>query len=76
MTTNKEEKQPKSKPKVLPKDVAEKYTMKMIRPGKYNFHGYGTIDLRTISLKKADEIVGKGFPFLVAKKKKEDSPAK
>ena len=49
----------------LQKEVAEKYRMKTIRPGKYNFPKFGTIDLREITLRQADELVAKGFPFLV-----------
>ncbi len=55
----------------LPKEVAEKYRLKTIRPGKYNFQGFGEIDLRTLSLAAADELVKKKFPFLVLKKKAE-----
>ncbi len=53
----------------LPKEVAEKYNLKSIRAGKYVFPKFGEIDLRTITLKQADELVKKGFPFLVLKKK-------
>ncbi len=53
----------------LKKEVAEKYSLKSIRPGKYAFAKFGEIDLRTITLKQADELVKKGFPFLVLKKK-------
>ena len=67
---------PKKAPaKALPAEVAEKYNLKIIRPGKYNFDKFGTIDLRTISLEKADALVEKGFTFLVAKaKNKENVP--
>jgi hypothetical protein len=56
----------------LPKEVADKYSLKSIRPGKYSFAKYGEIDLRIISLEKADKLVKDGFPHLVAKK----APAK
>ncbi len=78
MTNKKSDEVVKAKkplPKKLRDDVAEKYTLKTIRPGKYNFHKFGTIDLRTINLKKADELVENGFRFLVAKPlKKTDKP--
>lgn len=53
--------------KKLSPEVAEKYRLKTIRPGKFNFEGYGTIDLRTMKIAKADELYEKGFPFLVLK---------
>ncbi len=48
----------------LQPDVAKKYRLVSIRPGKYNFKDFGEIDLRKITLKQADELVTKGFPFL------------
>ena len=65
----------KAPPKQLLPEVAEKYILKTIRPGKYNFAGFGTIDLRTLKLDKADELVENGFSFLVPKKKKEEPKA-
>lgn len=53
----------------LPEEVTEKYTLKTIRAGKYNFQGFGEIDLRKLTLKKADELVAEKFPFLILKKK-------
>ena len=53
----------------LRKEVAAKYQMKTIRPGKYNFPEFGTIDLREINLQRADDLVAKGFPFLVLREK-------
>ncbi len=64
----------KSPPKKLLPEVSEKYTLKTIRPGKYNFDKYGTLDLRTLSLEKADKLVENGFPFLVLKKTKKEDP--
>jgi len=48
----------------LPADVAKKYKLVTIRPGKYNFQKFGEVDLRTISLEKADAIVARGFQYL------------
>lgn len=48
-------------------EVARKYYVKTIKPGKYNFKGFGEIDLRTITLQKADRLVEHGFQFLVLK---------
>ncbi len=63
----------------LQKEVAAKYRMQTIRPGKYNFPKFGTIDLREITLRQADELVAKGFPFLVKREKpleiKKETPA-
>ena len=53
----------------LQDEVAAKYRMISLRPGKYNFPGFGTIDLREINLKKADELVANGFPFLKLREK-------
>lgn len=66
---------PKKPPaKALQPEVAEKYRLVIIRPGKYNFHKFGEIDLRTLKLSKADTLVKDGFPFLVEKKKKVETP--
>nr|WP_199079083.1 hypothetical protein [Pedobacter sp. ASV19] len=54
----------------LPAEVSEKYNLKDIVAGLYDFPGFGQIDLQTISLEKADALVSSGFPYLVAKKKK------
>ncbi len=61
----------------LPAKVAEKYKVVTIRPARYNFNGFGEIDLRTISLNKADELFEKEFPFLkLIKKAETDSTTK
>lgn len=59
----------------LPEDVAKKYRCKIIRPGKFNFKGFGEIDLRTISVEKADALVAKGFPYLEKTKEAEQTEA-
>ena len=69
------ENKPKHIPNKLKDEVAAKYRLKIIRPGKHVFAEYGTIDLRKIDLKKADALVEKGFPYLVEIPKK-DSPKK
>ena len=48
----------------LSKEVARKYKLSIITAGKFNFKNFGVIDLRTISLEKADALVAKGFPYL------------
>ena len=58
------EKEIKELERKLPEDVAKKYRMKTIRAAKYNFAGFGEIDLRTISVAKADDLYAKKFPYL------------
>lgn len=58
------EKETKELERKLPEDVAKKYRMKTIRAAKYNFAGFGEIDLRTISVAKADDLYAKKFPYL------------
>ena len=48
--------------KTLHPEVAAKYALIGIRPGKYNFKGFGEIDLSTLSVAKADNLVSRGFP--------------
>lgn len=61
----------------LPADVAKKYKCKIIRPGKFNFKNFGEIDLRTISVEKADKLVENGFPYLeFSEEAKADQEAK
>lgn len=50
--------------KSLHPDVSTKYHLVGIRPGKYNFKGFGEIDLCKLTLKKADSLVAQGFGFL------------
>ena len=56
----------------LPPAVAKKYTVKTIRPGKFVFAGFGEIDLRTISVKKADELYASKFPYLILNEAEEE----
>ncbi len=51
--------------KKLREEVGSKYKLVTIRADKYDFPEFGTVDLRQINLKKADELFNKGFPFLV-----------
>jgi len=53
----------------LQKEVAAKYRLITIRPGKHYFPEYGEIDLRVMKLQKADELFAKGFPFLKLREK-------
>lgn len=50
--------------KALKPEVAAKYALMGIRPGKYAFKGFGEIDLCSLTLAKADELFKKGFQFL------------
>ncbi len=49
-------------------EVANKYYVSTIKPGKYNFKNFGDIDLRLITLATADKLFQKGFPFLKLKR--------
>ena len=55
--------------KKLSPEVSEFYNLITIRPGSYSFPGFGQIDLTTLTLTEAHELVSKGFQFLVSKKK-------
>ena len=46
-----------------------------ISPGVYHVHGFGEVDLRSLTLDRAEQLVKKGFPYLVEKPKVE-KPAK
>ena len=35
-----------------------------ITPGRYNFQGFGEIDLSNLSPARAESLVKRGFPFL------------
>lgn len=50
--------------KALHPEVQAKYALVGIRPGKYNFKGFGEIDLCTLTIQKADSLVARGFPHL------------
>jgi hypothetical protein len=47
--------------------VIEKYKL-TAKPGLYHFQGFGEIDLRTLTLDQADNLVKRGFPYLILKK--------
>jgi hypothetical protein len=49
-------------------DVARKYYVPTIKPGKYNFKDFGDIDLCQITLEQADALFAKNFPFLKLKR--------
>ncbi len=49
--------------KTLQPEVAAKYRLLTIRPGKHNFAVFGTIDLTELKLARADELFKKDFPF-------------
>lgn len=48
--------------KALNPQVAAKYQLIAIRPGKYNFKGFGEIDLCSLSIARADDLFRRGFP--------------
>jgi regulator of replication initiation timing len=50
--------------KFLHPEVAAKYQLIGIRPGKYNFKGFGEIDLCGLSVARADALVARGFTHL------------
>lgn len=56
--------------KQLPKDVAAKYTLGRLAPGRYDVAGYGIIDFTTISLADADRLYKAGFSPLKLKPKR------
>lgn len=47
--------------------VREKYKL-TVSPGLYHFQGFGEIDLQTLTLDQADDLVKRGFPYLILKK--------
>lgn len=59
--------------------AADKFSLvKTIKPGRYRFPGFGEVDLTTMSLEKAENLVKNGFPYLILKNKKnpdQDTPA-
>lgn len=56
-------------------EVAAKYALIGIRPGKYNFKNFGEIDLGNISLPKADDLFKRGFPHLKLRQANPEIPA-
>lgn len=50
--------------KTLNPQVAAKYQLVGLRPNKYSFKGFGEIDLCSLTLARADELVKRGFQFL------------
>jgi len=55
-------------------DVARKYYVHIIKPGKYNFKDFGDIDLCSITVEQADSLVARGFTFLKLKKQPPPPP--
>ncbi|MBC8486282.1 MAG: hypothetical protein H8D45_09620 [Bacteroidetes bacterium] len=57
------------------KPASDKYNL-TIPPGVYHIHGFGEVDLRSLTLERAEQLVLKGFPYLVIKpKSKTPAPA-
>jgi hypothetical protein len=56
--------------KHLKADVAAKYNLVGVEVGKHIFNGLGEIDLETMDVQLADDLVAKGFQYLVPKKQK------
>lgn len=47
-------------------EVLNKYEF-TVKPGLYNFHGFGEIDLYRLTLKEADKLFAKGFKWMKLK---------
>ncbi len=56
-------------------EVAAKYALIGIRPGKYNFKNFGEIDLCQITQARADDLVKRGFPHLKLRQGGPEAPA-
>lgn len=44
--------------------IGDKYEIVGISPGKYDFNGFGVIDLRKLDVEQADLLYQKGFKYL------------
>lgn len=53
-------------------EVTSKYEF-TVKPGLYNFHGFGEIDLYRLNLKKADALYANGFKWMRLKKHDKNS---
>lgn len=59
----------------LPAEVAEKYQLKNWTTGPLaNVGKFGTVNINKLSLVQAERLVARGFPYLVARPKKEEAP--
>lgn len=56
--------------KKLSPEVAAKYTLQGVEPGRHHFNGFGVYDMCTLSLAEAEELVKQGFKWLQLKKNK------
>ena len=54
-------------PKTLMPEVADKYDLVKVGIGRHHFAGFGTIDLTTLTVAKADNLVSRGFYWLRAR---------
>lgn len=66
----------KETPKLSP-ELDGKFIAVGVLPGVITGKKYGTVDLRTISLEKAEKLVKEGFPYLkkIEKTPKHEVPA-
>ncbi len=48
----------------MKKPASYKYNL-TISPGVYHVHGFGEVDLRSLTMEKADYLFSKNFPYLV-----------
>lgn len=56
-------------------EVAEKYKLVGVKVGRFQFSGFGTINLPDVNLAHADALVAGGFPHFELKKKESAQPA-
>ncbi len=64
--------------KVLPAETAEKFKVEGLetrQSTKVVFPKYGEVDFKTLSIKTAEALIKKGFPFIVKKAKNEPGTA-
>ncbi len=56
----------------MKKPASDKYNI-TIEPGVYQVHGFGEIDLRSLTLERAEQLFKKGFPYLELKPTSQES---
>lgn len=52
----------------MKRPASDKYSL-TISPGVYDVQGFGEVDLRSLTLEKAEMLYKKGFPYLELKPK-------
>jgi len=53
--------------------ATDKYKL-TIQPGVYHVFGFGEVDLRDLTMARADQLYKKGFPYLKEKPVKKEPP--